>query len=267
MQLSNEIHIARPPAEVFDALLDVERVAECMPGSTLTGKTAEDTYGGEVKVKVGPLTAAYSGTVRYAEVDRENRRIVLNASGKEASGQGNAEAHVVATVASGTGDGTNVAIETDLTIRGKVAQFGRGVIGEVSQRLIGQFAGNVESLLTSGAAGMSDTSTPQQSGAGGTVGASAATAGAATADAGSTRRAPAASGNTAGSAVDGMGLVLLPVLKRGAPYAATALAGLLLGLTLRRRGKRSGGDIALRLPEHTAYLLMPLSDQGRSGTE
>jgi carbon monoxide dehydrogenase subunit G len=200
MKLTNEVHIERDPGEVFDTLLDVERVATCMPGSRLIGRVDDDTYEGEVKVKIGPLGVAYTGTVRFLEIDRDGRTAVLKASGREQHGQGNADAHVTARVLP-DGKGSKVAIETDLMIRGKVAQFGRGVIGEVSQRLIGQFAGNVEQLLTT-----NSTTAPVQA-------------------------APAA---VAGE-LDGLALVLKPILKRVAPVAAGVALGLLAGAGFRRR--------------------------------
>jgi carbon monoxide dehydrogenase subunit G len=205
MKLTNEVHIERDPAEVFAALLDVERVATCMPGSRLLGRVDDDTYEGEVKVKIGPLGVAYTGTVRFLEIDRDGRTAVLKASGREQHGQGNADAHVTARVLP-DGNGSKVAIETDLMIRGKVAQFGRGVIGEVSQRLIGQFAGNVEQLLT----------------------------GNGHAPAGAAPTAASAPPPAAAAELDGLALVLKPILKRVAPIAAGVVLGLLAGAGLRR---------------------------------
>jgi uncharacterized protein len=207
MKLTNEVHIAQDPAAVFATLLDVERVAGCMPGSKLTGKVDDSTYSGEVKVKVGPLGVAYTGTVKFLSVDSSARVAVLKASGREQHGQGNADAHVTARVLP-DGSGSKVAIETDLMIRGKVAQFGRGVIGEVSQRLIDQFAQNVEkSFATNG---------------------SAPAATKATSAAPDTPAAEA-------PALDGLSLVIGPLLKRAAPVAAGVAIGLLAGLGLRRK--------------------------------
>jgi carbon monoxide dehydrogenase subunit G len=202
MKLTNEVHIERDPAEVFATLLDVERVATCMPGSRLIGKVGDDTYEGEVKVKIGPLGVAYTGTVRFLEVDKATRTAVLKASGREQHGQGNADAHVTARVVP-DGNGSKVAFETDLMIRGKVAQFGRGVIGEVSQRLIGQFAGNMEQLLTSNGTATTAVSAPAAA-------------------------APAPE-------LDGLALVVKPMLKRIAPIAAGIAIGLLAGAGFRRR--------------------------------
>lgn len=246
MKLTNEVHISRDPGEVFDALLDVERVATCMPGSRLTGRDG-DSYAGEVKVKIGPLGVAYTGTVRFLSVDKAARTAVLKASGREQHGQGNADAHVTARVLP-DGDGSKVAIETDLMIRGKVAQFGRGVIGEVSQRLIGQFAGNMEELLTGN--GAAAAARPGGAGAGLSAAGIAASGRPAAHAAGPGENAagseiPASGGIAAGgesaaresqpAALDGLGLVAVPLLKRAAPIAAGVALGLLAGLSMRRR--------------------------------
>jgi carbon monoxide dehydrogenase subunit G len=201
MKLTNEVHIAQDPAAVFATLLDVERVAGCMPGSKLTGRVDDSTYSGEVKVKVGPLGVSYTGTVKFLSVDSSARVAVLKASGREQHGQGNADAHVTARVLP-DGAGSKVAIETDLMIRGKVAQFGRGVIGEVSQRLIDQFAQNVEKSFTTN---------------------------------GSAPAAAAAAPAAETPALDGLSLVLGPLLKRAAPVAAGVAIGLLAGFGLRRK--------------------------------
>jgi uncharacterized protein len=248
MKLANEVRIARPPAEVFDALLDVERVAGCLPGSTLTGRSGEDTYAGEVRVRIGPLRAAYSGTVRYLEVDPDARTITLKASGKETSGQGNADAHVVVTVRP-DGGGAVVALDTDLMVRGRVAQFGGGVIGEVSERLIGQFAGNVEQLLSGQRAGAPGSSGGHVEG-----------------------QAPAAPPAASEPAINGLALVAVPLLRRFAPVAAALVAGVLIGLGLRGwRGARPVPlDPAGRAgPEHGdlarhIVVLVPMNDGRRS---
>jgi carbon monoxide dehydrogenase subunit G len=146
VKLSNSFRIDRPVSEVFDAFLDVERVAGCMPGSRLLGKSAEDTYEGEVKVKVGPLAVAYSGQLTLLEVDREQWSMTMRAKGREQRGAGNADALVQARLREEDA-GTLVEITTDLNIRGKVAQFGRGVIGDVTDGIMQTFATNVEQML------------------------------------------------------------------------------------------------------------------------
>lgn len=117
-----------------------------MPGARLTGRVADDTYEGEVSLKVGPLGVAYTGRITLLETDRDERRLVMRAKGNEQHGAGNADAYVVATVEEEDG-GAVVGIETELSIRGKVAQFGRGVIGEVTDGVMQTFAGNLAELL------------------------------------------------------------------------------------------------------------------------
>lgn len=195
MRLANEIVIGRPVGEVFGTLLDVERVAPCMPGSRLLGRVGDDTYEGEVTLEVGPLEVSYLGTVRFVSVDSDARVVTLRASGREQSGQGDADAHVVARVVA-DGGGTRVVIDTDLMLRGMVARFGLGVIGEITQRLMGQFASNVEEML-----------------------------------AGQPPAAPTP--DPAPAAPDGLRLAVGPVLRRLVPVAVAA--ALVLAMIARRR--------------------------------
>lgn len=159
MKLTNSFRIERPAGEVFDAFLDVERVATCMPGARLTGQPADDTYEGEVTVKVGPLGVAYAGQLTVLEVDSGERRLTMRAKGREKRGAGNADAYVVAHVRDDSG-GTLVEIDTELNIRGKVAQFGRGVIGEVTDGVMQTFAANVAALLSGKSAPTRETPAP-----------------------------------------------------------------------------------------------------------
>jgi carbon monoxide dehydrogenase subunit G len=136
-------------------LLDIEGIAPCLPGAQLQ-EVEGDEYRGVVKVKVGPITAQYKGAARLAEIDEANHRIVIDASGRDTRGQGNAKATIVVTMAA-EGAGTMVDVVTDLSITGKVAQFGRGVLADVSSKLMGQFVENIErDVLTT--AGGGDTS-------------------------------------------------------------------------------------------------------------
>ena len=123
-------------------LLDIEGIAPCLPGAQLQ-EVEGDEYRGIVKVKVGPITAQYKGTAKLAEVDEASRRIVIDASGRDTRGQGNAKATIVVTMNDDDG-GTKVDVVTDLSITGKVAQFGRGVLADVSSKLMGQFVENLE---------------------------------------------------------------------------------------------------------------------------
>jgi uncharacterized protein len=145
VDLTNEFRVPLAVDEAWAVLTDLERIAPCMPGATLEGVEGDD-YTGTVKVKVGPMTAQYRGKVRFVERDEPGHRAVLRAEGRETRGQGNAAATITATITP-DGDGAAVAVVTDLTISGKVAQFGRGVLGDVSTRLMGQFVDCLEKDL------------------------------------------------------------------------------------------------------------------------
>src|SRR5919109_2994363 len=138
MELTNEFRVAAPADTVWQALTDVERIAPCMPGAELQSVEG-DEYKGVVKVKVGPITAQYKGAARFASRDDAIHKAVLEAEGRETRGQGNASATITASLEP-DGDGTKVSVATDLKISGRVAQFGRGVLADVSGKLIDQFA-------------------------------------------------------------------------------------------------------------------------------
>jgi hypothetical protein len=146
VQLTSAIRISRPAPEVLAALLDAGTVAACLPGSRLIGEVAENTYAGELRLRIGPVHAVYAGTVRLDNADRDAGTATLHASGWEQDGQGRADASVTLRVES-RGGSTRVLISADLMIRGQVAAYAPGAIGDVGQRLVEQFAGNVEQLL------------------------------------------------------------------------------------------------------------------------
>ena len=137
MELTNEFTVPLPPDRAWEALTDLERIAPCLPGARLTEVEGDD-HKGEVKVKVGPISATYKGVARFVELDAPARRAVLRAEGRDAR-QGNANATVTATLTP-EGSGTKVVVVTDLTVAGKVAQFGRGVLADISVKLLDQFA-------------------------------------------------------------------------------------------------------------------------------
>ncbi|MFE0379149.1 SRPBCC family protein [Streptomyces inhibens] len=145
MQLTNAVPVKASPDEVFALMNDVERVASCMPGAALDGQDG-DVWQGRVKLKVGPISAAYAGTVRFLEVDAERRRLRVHARGADAHGSGDAEADVALEVVAAP-EGALLRLSTDLVIRGKIAQFGKGAIAAVSDRILQQFAQNLGSLL------------------------------------------------------------------------------------------------------------------------
>lgn len=140
MEIQNAIEIPAPPDRVWAYLLDVERVAPCMPGAELTEVVDDRTWKGKVAVKLGPVSLAFAGTVVLQDRDEAARTVVLKADGKETKGKGSASATVTSRLEEIDGAGTRVVIATDLSISGTLAQFGRGMIGDVSQRMAGQFA-------------------------------------------------------------------------------------------------------------------------------
>jgi uncharacterized protein len=142
VEINDSFRVNHPIEETWKVLLDIERIAPSLPGAELQEVEGND-YRGVVKVKVGPITAQYKGTAKLSEVDEAARRLVLDASGRDTRGQGNAKAKIVVTMAD-DGGGTHVDVSTDLSITGKVAQFGRGVLADVSSKLMGQFVENLE---------------------------------------------------------------------------------------------------------------------------
>lgn len=145
MELVQEFVVPRPVDTAWEVLTDVERIAPCMPGAQLTEVEGE-TYRGIVKVKVGPVLANFSGQAQFRELDRESHRAVLEARGKEARGQGLASAVVTAQLHD-EGERTRVNVVTELTITGRLAQFGRGAMAEISSKLLGQFVECLESTV------------------------------------------------------------------------------------------------------------------------
>ena len=148
MELTNEFEVPVAVEEAWKVLTDVERIAPCLPGAQLKEIEGEE-YRGIVRVKVGPITASYKGAARFSELDDTARKAVLLAEGRETRGQGNASATITAQLAE-VGEGrTKVSVVTDLNVTGKVAQFGRGVLADVSGKLLEQFAANLETIVLS----------------------------------------------------------------------------------------------------------------------
>jgi carbon monoxide dehydrogenase subunit G len=145
MELTNDFRVGVPVEQAWAVLTDVELIAPCMPGAQLQ-EVEGDEYRGIVKVKVGPITAQYKGAARFVERDDAAHKAVLRAEGRDTRGQGNANATITATLTP-DGDGTAVTVATDLTVTGRVAQFGRGVMADVSSKLLGQFVDCLENKL------------------------------------------------------------------------------------------------------------------------
>src|SRR5437763_4048561 len=137
MELTNEFRVPLPPADAWKVLTDVERIAPCMPGAELQ-EVEGDEYRGIVKVKVGPITAQYKGKATFLERDEAGGKAVLRAEGRDTRGQGNANATITATLVP-DGEGTRVTVTTDLTVTGRAAQFGRGVLADVNGKLLAPF--------------------------------------------------------------------------------------------------------------------------------
>jgi carbon monoxide dehydrogenase subunit G len=149
MELEHSFSVPVPVERAWDVLLDVQRVAPCMPGATLDSVDG-DSITGKIKVKVGPIQMTYAGTAKFTERDKAAGVVTLEASGKETRGAGTASASVRSELKP-DGDQTHVTVHTTLNVTGKPAQFGRGVLAEVGGRLIGIFADNLASMLAAGA--------------------------------------------------------------------------------------------------------------------
>jgi uncharacterized protein len=139
MQLENSFSVTASPARVFSYLLDVNKVVGCVPGAELVETVDESTFKGKVKVKVGPITVAYSGTARIVGRDDAARSATLEAEGRETTGPGSARAKALMHVEA-DGSGSTVKITTEYSIAGRVAQFGRGVMEDVSRRIVNDMA-------------------------------------------------------------------------------------------------------------------------------
>ena len=146
MRLENSFDVPAPISQVWEFMLDVPRVAPCMPGCELTEVVDEQTWKGKVNVKLGPVSLSYAGKAVMLERDDGAHRVVLKADGTETKGKGTASARVNSHMEESDG-ATRVLIQTDLTLSGAVAQFGRGMIADISQRLTDQFAENLRERM------------------------------------------------------------------------------------------------------------------------
>lgn len=145
MELVNKFSVNVPIEQAWALLTDVEKIAPCLPGAALE-EIDGDEFRGSVKVKVGPITAAYKGKASFIELNKETHTAVLRAEGRDTKGQGNASATVTAQL-DGDENSTNVSVTTNLAITGKVASFGRGVLADVSNKLLSQFVVSLEALV------------------------------------------------------------------------------------------------------------------------
>jgi hypothetical protein len=212
MKLENEFTVRATLEETWRLLTDLERIAPCMPGAELIGREGE-AYKGRVRVKLGPVLAQYEGRASFIVRDDAAKRGVLRAEGRELKGQGNAKATVTASLTA-VSEGTRVTLETDLAIVGRLAQMGRGLIAEVSAKLLDEFVANLERLVAASAQ------------------AAPAAAPAETAAAHEPAPVPAASAPAEVEPVDLLAAAGVPVLKRILPLAigAAILAALAIAL-------------------------------------
>jgi len=218
MKLENRFTVPVPVAEAWQVLLDVERVAPCMPGATLTERDG-DSFSGTVKVKVGPINLTYGGKARFVSLDEAGRVVVIEGSGKETRGTGTAKATVTCRLHE-QGDTTDVEVDTDLAVTGKPAQFGRGVLADVSGKLVDQFASCLAEEILAG--------TPAEAPSPAAAPASAPAAAPVQAP------VPPRPARPPAQAIDLLGTAGAPVLKRLAPVGAAVLVLLLLVRRLRR---------------------------------
>jgi carbon monoxide dehydrogenase subunit G len=146
MQLVNSFTVGAPPGTVFAYLLDVTKVVSCVPGAELTEVVDPTTFKGKVKVKVGPITVAYSGTARIVDRNDAQRSATLEGEGRETTGPGSARAKALMSVEA-DGAGSLVKVVTDYSVAGRVAQFGRGVMEDVSRRIVNEVASCIKANL------------------------------------------------------------------------------------------------------------------------
>jgi carbon monoxide dehydrogenase subunit G len=226
IELDNSFTVPVPPEQAWDVLLDVERIAPCMPGASVTSVEG-DEIAGQVKVKLGPLSLSYKGTAKFTEKDPASHTLAIEATGKETRGAGTASATVHASLKPADAEGqTTVSIHTSLNVTGRPAQFGRSLLPEVSGKLIDQFAANLAALITSteAGAGAEAEAAPAQDAAAATGDAASAATAAGTAAATQSTAAPEQP-VARPQQEDSLNLIKLvggPVLKRVIPVAVAA---------------------------------------------
>ncbi|MFD9663909.1 SRPBCC family protein [Rhodococcus sp. NPDC059968] len=214
MKIANEFTVSAPIEQAWEVLSDLEEVAPLLPGAQMTGREGDD-FLGKVKVKVGPVTSEFKGKAAFVVRDPKEHRAVIDARGKDSRGSGNASATITAQLHE-AGDRTRVTVDTDMKIVGKLAQFGSGMIQQVSEKLMGQFAESLEAKLAGGPADQ-PAAAPESADATGTTTLSVAP--------------PAAEP----APLDLLALSGVGAWKRYAPILAAILAGIVVVLVVGRR--------------------------------
>jgi carbon monoxide dehydrogenase subunit G len=157
VEIENEFEVAASPDRVYSFLLDVNRVVTCMPGAELSEVVDPTTFKGKVRIKVGPITVSYNGTARISERDDDARAATLQAEGRETTGPGSARATAHMSVEGGENGASTVRLVTDFTVAGRIANFGRGVMEDVSKRLVSQMADCIKANLETAEQAAADT--------------------------------------------------------------------------------------------------------------
>jgi uncharacterized protein len=235
IELDNSFTVPVPPEQAWDVLLDVERIAPCMPGASVTSVEGDEIEG-QVKVKLGPLSLTYKGVAKFTDKDQANRTLSIEATGKETRGSGTASATVQASLRPGDGAGqTVVSIHTSLNVTGKPAQFGRSLLPEVSGKLIQQFATNLEAMINADTAAAADAgqAAPQADEVGETQTRDGAAGPTPTAPVTARPAAPAVNQE---ESLNAFKFVVVPVLKRLIPIAAIG-AAIAVAVRRLRRGR------------------------------
>lgn len=224
MKLEQSFTVAAAPDVVWAALIDVQRVAPCLPGAQITQDAGDGSYKGEFTVRLGPTKAVYSGALKLLEVDEANRVVTMDAKGTDKRGQGGTTASIISSVhADVDGGGARVDVHTDFAITGKLARFGRGgMIQDVSNKLLREFAANLQEELGGG-------------GAADAAPAPTAASGAPSGSAGAAAPPPPRAPRAAAEPIDGFNLaggVVFDRVKAGLPML---LVGVIIGMLLGRR--------------------------------
>ena len=216
MELQNSFVVPTDIDTAWKSMQDVEGLAPCMPGATLESHDG-DEFTGNVKVKLGPVSMVFGGWAKFVSKDEATHTLVIEGSGKDSRGGGTAKGQVTAVLVAEAPDRTRVDVNTDLTITGKAAQFGRGVMQDVAGRIVDQFAGNLATLIAAGAAAEAGTSEEAAEG-------------------GTTHAAPPPTVH-ADESIDLLGTAGAPVLKRAIPVVIGVLVVVGVVVLIARRRK------------------------------